>query len=410
MSSALRDSVLTDPLTRKQPWRTLYLLYQVITTIFLRLPLWVVYYALPSNRPKSTWTLKRAVMIRAVKLLMHVAYMAAPLGHTPSYLAVEDGPDVKAVWIPPSSRLVVGKIKEWATAAGLESIKIPGYWIHKAGDDRTPGAPAKRGEKVLLAFHGGAYVRRSGHPTDTTANVAKGILEATPSLSRVLSVEYRLTRLLPGPTPANPFPAALLDAISSFNYLVNELGFEPANVVVDGDSAGANLALALVRYIVEHQSFPDVAMPAPPGALVLCSPWADLSVLGHDPGGSIHTNIPTDYVNVTTPIMEHIIAAFTGPLGPPAAETNRYISPASVSPMLDKVSYKNFPKTFILNGGSEVLRDQIRVLYERMAAEMGQDAVYLEMPDAVHDFLVFLWHEPERSEALEAIASFLQSE
>ena len=78
MSSALRDSVLTDPLTRKQPWRTLYLMYQVITTIFLRLPLWVIYYALPSNRPKSTWTLKRAVMIRAVKLLMHVAYMYVP--------------------------------------------------------------------------------------------------------------------------------------------------------------------------------------------------------------------------------------------------------------------------------------------------------------------------------------------
>ena len=78
MSSALRDNVVAEPLTRKQPWRTLFLLYQAITTIFLRLPLWVIYYALPSNRPKSTWTLKRAVMIRTVKLIMHVAYMYVP--------------------------------------------------------------------------------------------------------------------------------------------------------------------------------------------------------------------------------------------------------------------------------------------------------------------------------------------
>lgn len=75
MSSARRDSVVAGPAYGKQPWRALYLLYQLIATIFLRIPLWAVYYSLPSNRPKSTWTLRRAVMMRIVRLLMHTAYM-----------------------------------------------------------------------------------------------------------------------------------------------------------------------------------------------------------------------------------------------------------------------------------------------------------------------------------------------
>ncbi|KAF7796925.1 hypothetical protein EIP86_008110 [Pleurotus ostreatoroseus] len=393
----------------KQPWYTIYLAYQLTTTILLRLPLWVLYYAVPSNRPKPTWSLKRAIMLRIVKLLICMGYMVGPLGHTPSYLAIEDGPNVRAVWIAPTPQLVIGKLKEWAVAAGVESVRIPGYWHHKAGDDRAPGTSARPGEKVLLALHGGAYIQHSAHPADHIANITTGILGATPSLSRALSVEYRLTQL-PPLMPTNPFPAALLDAIAGYNYLVDELGFDPADIVVHGDSAGANLALALVRYLVEYRASPGANLPAPPGALLLCSPWADLSIFGHDVEGSMRTNIPSDYVNVTTGHIEHIVTTYTGALGPFAAGTNRYISPASSSPLVNDVPFTHFPRTFILNGGSEALRDQVQVLKKTMATEMGTNVMHLEMPDAIHDFLVFLWHEPERSEALTAIAAWLQSD
>lgn len=51
--------------------------------------------------------------------------------------------------------------------------------------------------------------------------------------------------------PDAAFPGNLLDALSGYLYLVNELGFEPQNVIAMGDSAGGNTALGLARYLGE---------------------------------------------------------------------------------------------------------------------------------------------------------------
>ncbi|KAF7790478.1 hypothetical protein EIP86_001433 [Pleurotus ostreatoroseus] len=397
---------LPPPPYGKQPWYAIYLAYQFLTTLLLRLPAWIVYYGLPSNRPKSTWTLKRAVLLRFMRHFIHVASKVGPLGRLPNYLAIEDGPSVKATWIPPAPHLIVGKIGEWAATAGIECVKIPGYWYHKQGDERAPGAPARRGEKALLSLHGGAFAHGSAHPADVTSKIPVGILANTPTLTRALSVEYRLT-CLPPIKPTHSFPAALIDVVAGYNYLVNDLGFDPANIVVEGDSAGANLALALTRYLIEHRTYPGMTMPAPPAALVLCSPWVDLCLPDYGTDSSIYTNQPIDYIDATTVQVQHIAATYAGT---PAFATNRYISPASLSPNLETVSYKGFPRTFILCGGCEVFRDQIRAMKNKMMAGMGGDVAFLEMPDGVHDFLIFPWHEPERSEALQAMGLWLKPE
>lgn len=59
------------------------------------------------------------------------------------------------------------------------------------------------------------------------------------------AVEYRL---LP-----NPFPAALQDAATVYCDLVLRKGIEPERIVIIGDSAGGNVALALARWIREEQ-------------------------------------------------------------------------------------------------------------------------------------------------------------
>lgn len=73
-------------------------------------------------------------------------------------------------------------------------------------------------------------------PQDGTANIPKHLVASTP-ISDVLSVDYRLSHL-------NPFPAALIDAISGYVYLINNRSIDPKRIVVVGDSAGGNLALA----------------------------------------------------------------------------------------------------------------------------------------------------------------------
>lgn len=70
-----KEIVGNSPPYGKQPWYAIYLVYQAVTTTMLRIPIWILYYVLPSNRPKATWTIKRAVIIRLIKHFIKMASM-----------------------------------------------------------------------------------------------------------------------------------------------------------------------------------------------------------------------------------------------------------------------------------------------------------------------------------------------
>ena len=309
----------------------------------------------------------------------------------------------------------MGEVKKWADQANVDCIRIPGYWMEKNGVDRLVSSPPKRGEKVLYALHGGGFVHHSAHPDDEISNIPRGILKHTP-IERAFNLEYRLSNGPPESVPTNPFPAALLDAIAGYSYLVNDVGFAPEEIVLEGDSAGGNLALALVRYLVENASNGRVKLPGVPGALILCSPWVYLGPndLPKDSElrkrSSSYTMRETDFIGVVGKKYAREAGWYFGPLGFEAGISNRYISPASESPKLGTVSYKGFPRTFILGGGVEVLLDQIRLLAKRMIDDMGVDTVeYLEQPLGMHDFVFLTWHEPERTDSLKRISRWLFS-
>lgn len=331
----------------------------------------------------------------------------------PNYLALETGPNVKGVWVQPTPHLIVGEVKQWADQAKVDCVRIPGYWLEKRGVDRLASSPPKKGEKVLYALHGGGFVSHSAHPDDDISNIPRGLLQHT-SIERAFTLEYRLSRGPPETVPTNPFPAALLDAIAGYNYLVSEVCFAPEDIILEGDSAGGNLALALARYLVENGANGDVTLPRPPGALILCSPWAYLGSSDLPKNSklrkqsSVYTMRETDFISVVGKKYAREASWYFGPLGSEAGMSNRYISPASESPKLGKVSYKGFPRTFILGGGAEVLLDQIRLLARRMSEDMGPSMVeYLEQPLGMHDFVFLTWHEPERTDSFKRIARWL---
>jgi len=215
-----------------------------------------------------------------------MASRAAPVTLLPNHLAITPGTDIYGVWIDPVEELITGKLREWADKAEVTSIRIPGYWTHKKGSDIEPFSSPQPGEKIVYALHGGAYVRLSGHPTDVTGNIGKGFLQYVDKVTRVFSTEYRLAVGKPN-IPQHSFPTQLIDALAGYNYLVNVVGFSPEDIIVEGDSAGGNLAHALTRYLVEYQGNAEVKLPGPPSALILTSPWADLGE-GHEtlPNGS----------------------------------------------------------------------------------------------------------------------------
>jgi acetyl esterase/lipase len=325
----------------------------------------------------------------------------------PNHLAITEGPGVKGAWVEAAPHLIIGEVALWASVAGVKPTRIPGYWYDKPGADIPIGQKPMPGEKVILCLHGGGYTLLSAHPNDSVGVIIRKIIQHCQPVQRAFALEYRLSSTDPLPS-ANSFPAALIDAIAGYNYLVNTVGFDPSDIVIEGDSAGGNLTLALTRYLVEHRDQPEI--PAPPSGLILNSPWADLSNSHDGPDSSLTINANVDYLfDMNTMRGLWSRQSFVGPHGLDAAASNCYISPACKS---ITTSFKGFPRTFISAGGVETLYDCIVTLKNRMAADMGEgdgdgQVTFYEAPDAAHDYLALSWFEPERTETLQAIGKWL---
>lgn len=98
---------------------------------------------------------------------------------------------------------------------------------------RHPGAPAKH--PVVIHFHGGGFriFSKESHALIARALANLGQL--------VFNVDYRLA-------PGHPYPAALEDAAEAYRWVIahaEEYGGDLSRLSVAGESAGANLALAL---------------------------------------------------------------------------------------------------------------------------------------------------------------------
>lgn len=353
--------------------------------------------------------MSNAVLLQT-SIIRHAMYVSARTGNLstpPNHLAIKEGPGIKAIWVDPVPDQILGSVASWAAVAGVKPARIPGYWLDQPGADIPVGQKPVPGEKVVYCLHGGAYTQLSAHPSDPTANIAKGILQHCKNIQRAFSIEYRLSSLTPYET-CNPFPTALIDALAGYNYLIHTVGFDPSDIIIEGDSAGGNLALALTRYLVEY---PGTSLPAPPSSIILLSPWADIGTSHDGPKASIET-LTMDYLgSLDSKRGRWSREAFVGPHGMGAADNNRYISPASKSGSVN-ANFKGFPRTFLVAGGAERLYDSIVTLKEKMVKDMGEgtgpgQVTYYFAPDAVHDYIPLLWHEPERTETLKAIADWV---
>lgn len=247
------------------------------------------------------------------------------------------------------------------------------------------------------------------------ASVPKGLLKHCPTITRAFAVEYRL--LCPGEKVAHPFPTALLDALAGYTYLV-DLGFKEEDIILCGDSAGGNLALALTRYLADNRD--KVAnLPRAPGALVLFSPWTDMSEsFEATVAGPKTQSVTRDWTSPTnSKEMTQAVEAFLGNQSEEITSVKRHVYSSPASPYLlgltsesttRKIWFKDFPRTWLDFGGSEVLRDQIRRLGVAMEEDLGKDKFVLnECPGGVHGYVALNWYEPERSESMRKIAAWL---
>ena len=126
-------------------------------------------------------------------------------------------------------------------------------------------------DHVILQLHGGGYmgaVRNAYY-------VFAGLYNEVSRGCNVLTPDYR-------GAPEHPYPAALEDAVASYQWLLDK-GYYGEQIIVAGDSAGGGLAMALCMYLKDHK------MPMP-GGVVAMSPWTDLTASGE----SYETNYEKD--------------------------------------------------------------------------------------------------------------------
>ena len=114
---------------------------------------------------------------------------------------------------------------------------------------------------IILQLHGGGYY---GRLHNTYRDMA-GLYNELSNGFDVLSVDYRVA-------PKHPFPAALEDAVTSYQWIL-EQHYRPDRIFVAGDSAGGGLALALCLYLRDH------SLKLPRGIITM-SAWTDLTKSG----------------------------------------------------------------------------------------------------------------------------------
>lgn len=185
-------------------------------------------------------------------------------------------------------------------------------------------------ERIILYCHGGGY-------TSGNLGYARAIASKLAHQTRreVLSFDYRLA-------PEHRYPAPLEDARQVWDHLLAG-GHRPERITLAGDSAGGNLALALCH------SLKDAGQPLP-GALVLFSPWTDMTLSGLS---------YLERVELDPMLSPGYISAIRAAYAPDADYTSHLLSPV-LGDLTD------FPPTLVQVGSHEILLSDAVALRDQM--------------------------------------------
>jgi acetyl esterase/lipase len=227
-------------------------------------------------------------------------------------------------------------------------------------------------QRTVYYLHGGGYVACSpATHRSFTSHLSRA------ANARIFSLDYRRA-------PEHRFPAAVEDAVNGYRRLL-ELGEEPANMVIGGDSAGGGLTLATLV------SLRDAGLPLPHAAFLL-SPWTDLACTGQSLDANEHSD-PLFYAET----IRRTAPVYYGAASP---------SDPLVSPLYADLS--RLPPLLLYASDSETLLDDSTRLAERAAA-CGVKVDLRVWRGLPHGWPVYIAFKlPEARLAIDEIAQFIQ--
>jgi epsilon-lactone hydrolase len=218
----------------------------------------------------------------------------------------------------------------------------------------------------VLYFHGGGY---SFYPRTYANFIALITLAAK---SRTFALDYRLS-------PEHRFPAQLEDALNAYRWLLGK-GVDSGSLIIAGDSAGGNLALALLLAARESQ------LPLPALAVVL-SPPTDFEM---SPVGDWEFDW----------IEKRMLVQWADWFCDSAERRNPLVSPLWAD-------LRGLPPIYIQAGRAEILCDSIQAFADR-AEKQGADVVLETWENMNHVFQMLGPDSPQSAEALQRIGEVIE--
>lgn len=236
----------------------------------------------------------------------------------------------------------VAKSRNWtAHTIGLEH-DAKGHWLGHSD-----------AKYVMIYFHGGGYVVSA-----TPAHI-KYQFELQRAIRRlghdfsIFSVSYTLA-------PKSVYPTQLAQAAAALRFLVQDEGRDPETVLLGGDSAGGNLAAALLSHLAHPHwgvETVDLGKRMLRGALMI-SPWV---AFGTD-DDSFRRNAKSDYLAIAG--LNRACNTYIGPGG----RHDNYTEPVRAPPEWWADVANIVGEIMIWGGGGEVLIDGIRRFKRKVKA------------------------------------------
>ncbi|KAF9932077.1 hypothetical protein FBU30_009007 [Linnemannia zychae] len=283
---------------------------------------------------------------------------------------------------------------------------------------------------AVLYFHGGGYY--TGSKEEHRVLIGP-LVRRLGKHVRILTINYRLA-------PQHPFPAALVDALSCYMWLLDQSiseafglktpiptqqrptdNFQPHQVIFMGDSAGGGLALSLSLLLRDHAS---PAIPQP-NKIVTWSPWLDLTqALPSFKENAMTDCIPyEDFTHLHSDAVDSMFRHIELPeksqnyqeqeeqkgtnirqraqvYCPDTCLTMKYVSP------LYETDFRGIPDVLIVCGSAERFANECILMASRLEEQQQPCRIDIH-EDMPHIFPLFRFH-PSSITALDRTSAFIR--
>ncbi|KAG9071222.1 hypothetical protein KI688_008767 [Linnemannia hyalina] len=309
--------------------------------------------------------------------------------------------------------------KEDQFAEGLDA-----EWLEYVGPAETDADKAEMTSDnmaAVLYFHGGGYY--TGSKEEHRVLIGP-LVRRLGKHVRILTINYRLA-------PQHPFPAALVDALSCYMWLLYQSvsetfglatanpqrptdNFQPRQIVFMGDSAGGGLALALSLLLRDHAS-PSIPQPV---KIVTWSPWLDLSqALPSFKENALTDCIPyEDFTHLHSDAVDGMFGHVEFPEeaqegGKVVRQRAQVYCPDSclkmkyVSPLYEN-DFSGIPDVLIVCGSAERFANECILMANRLEEQQQTCRIDIH-EDMPHIFPLFRFH-PSSAAALDRTSAFIR--